>query len=392
MGHDKKHPLTGNTDHDLTGLASGEVLIINNVGDSIAGSKDIVIDSFSATTVSGGTIYSGSTDVGTLLGGGGSLWSSSGSNIYYTSGNVGIGTSNPLNPLYIEGEGTTSATSPIKIVNGDTTPDNLLEITDDGRISIGLNSSFSLDNDLAIGTNSTANGVGGGGATAVGKDADATAVFDVAIGAGATASGSLSVAISDASASGLRSIAIGNNARATTIRSIAIQDQAWVTGNYGIAFGFNTKVTAAQSWVFGIGLTGVVENDISDSGIFAWRTNPTFFFNNDGALVIKNETRLTADTHFDSSATNTITIHSGTSPTTTITEAVQFYGAVVSGNTAPHFRVGTDTINLHKGNALTTADTSTVDATYGTEEADVINNLRTRVNELESLIQSLGLL
>lgn len=42
--------------------------------------------------------------------------------------------------------------------------------------------------------------------------------------------------------------------------------------------------------------------------------------------------------------------------------------------------------------ALTAADASTVDGTYGAEEAAVINNLRTRLNELESRLQALGLL
>jgi len=45
-----------------------------------------------------------------------------------------------------------------------------------------------------------------------------------------------------------------------------------------------------------------------------------------------------------------------------------------------------------KPTALTAADASTVDTTYGAEEAAVIANLRTRVNELESKLQSLGLL
>lgn len=42
--------------------------------------------------------------------------------------------------------------------------------------------------------------------------------------------------------------------------------------------------------------------------------------------------------------------------------------------------------------ALTTSDGSIVDTTYGQEEADVITNLRTRVNELESRLQTLGLI
>ena len=42
--------------------------------------------------------------------------------------------------------------------------------------------------------------------------------------------------------------------------------------------------------------------------------------------------------------------------------------------------------------ALTAADASTVDVTYGTEEAAVINNLRTRLGELETQLQALGIL
>lgn len=42
--------------------------------------------------------------------------------------------------------------------------------------------------------------------------------------------------------------------------------------------------------------------------------------------------------------------------------------------------------------ALTAADGGTVDATYGTAEADVINNLVTRVGELETALVNLGLI
>lgn len=42
--------------------------------------------------------------------------------------------------------------------------------------------------------------------------------------------------------------------------------------------------------------------------------------------------------------------------------------------------------------ALTAANSSTVDSTYGAEESAVITNLRTRVNELETKLRALGLL
>lgn len=66
----------------------------------------------------------------------------------------------------------------------------------------------------------------------------------------------------------------------------------------------------------------------------------------------------------------------GTMIGTATTQKLAFYGAI------PVVRQA----------ALTAADASTVDATYGTEEAAVINNLRTRVNELEARLQAYGLL
>ena len=47
---------------------------------------------------------------------------------------------------------------------------------------------------------------------------------------------------------------------------------------------------------------------------------------------------------------------------------------------------------LPQESALTAEDNSTVDGTYGTEEANVIQNLRTRVGELETKLQNLGLI
>ena len=42
--------------------------------------------------------------------------------------------------------------------------------------------------------------------------------------------------------------------------------------------------------------------------------------------------------------------------------------------------------------AITAKNTSTVDTTYGADERDVIENNRTRISELEDVLQVLGLL
>lgn len=45
-----------------------------------------------------------------------------------------------------------------------------------------------------------------------------------------------------------------------------------------------------------------------------------------------------------------------------------------------------------QGTALTAEDASTVDTTYGTQERDVIKNLRTRVGEIETALKNIGLI
>jgi len=68
--HLKLHPLTGNTDHDTTGLVNGQLLYVQNPtsgvqssGLSTNGTGGLTATTFSATTISGGTLYSGSTNL-----------------------------------------------------------------------------------------------------------------------------------------------------------------------------------------------------------------------------------------------------------------------------------------------------------------------------------------
>jgi hypothetical protein len=55
-------------------------------------------------------------------------------------------------------------------------------------------------------------------------------------------------------------------------------------------------------------------------------------------------------------------------------------------------RTDVPTATAHQVPALTAADGATVDATYGAEEAGVINNLRTRLAEVITALQDAGLL
>jgi hypothetical protein len=57
------------------------------------------------------------------------------------------------------------------------------------------------------------------------------------------------------------------------------------------------------------------------------------------------------------------------------------------GNTAGLYNV----TPVARAAALTAADASTVDTTYGQEESDVINNIRTRVGEIETILTNIGI-
>ena len=50
------------------------------------------------------------------------------------------------------------------------------------------------------------------------------------------------------------------------------------------------------------------------------------------------------------------------------------------------------TIFLYRESALTGKDLTPIDATYGSVEEAVLNNVRTRLNELETRLKNIGLL
>lgn len=79
----------------------------------------------------------------------------------------------------------------------------------------------------------------------------------------------------------------------------------------------------------------------------------------------------------------------------TVTGNLTLAGTVTAQNDLSHTgaKVGFfGTAAVTKPAALTAADAAVVDAIYGAEEAGVVGNLRTRVNELQARLQALGLL
>jgi hypothetical protein len=98
---------------------------------------------------------------------------------------------------------------------------------------------------------------------------------------------------------------------------------------------------------------------------------------------------------------NVLVIQNGTAPSTPLLSGsgmpdggVQIYsGTDATGASVLMLMNGNgEIVKLYRESALTPADNTTVGSTYGTNEANVINNLRTRIDELEARLKALGLL
>ena len=96
---------------------------------------------------------------------------------------------------------------------------------------------------------------------------------------------------------------------------------------------------------------------------------------------------------FGSSAVNVISQTTGTAPGSSPGNVYQAYGADWNGagTVAPHFRTEEgDIIILANQGGLTAEDATVIDATYGAVEEAVLNNVRTRIGELEAAAQAMG--
>ena len=145
---------------------------------------------------------------------GSSQWTTSGSNIYYNTGNVGIGTSNPVHLLEVAGT-----------LGGG----NLANSTP--RIAYGYNANASGGyGAMAVGYNATASGVVG---IALGQSLAASGYNATAIGSFTTAGGDYSTAMGrNITVSGTGSFGIGLSSTPTTIT--AANTMAIMGGNVGI--------------------------------------------------------------------------------------------------------------------------------------------------------------
>ncbi len=163
-----------------------------------------------------------------------SLWSQNGSDVYYDSGKVGIGTNNPNTALNVEASNLTGAAT-IGKMNFATGPYSL---------ALGFQNTASGNNSLAVGWGSVASGN-----------------TSIAMGLNDTASGYASVAMGEATvSSGGRSTSMGYKTTAS--------------GDISTAFGMNSEAQSYSSLVAGR------YNVLSGSKISWVDTDPLFVLGN----------------------------------------------------------------------------------------------------------------
>jgi hypothetical protein len=135
-------------------------------------------------------------------------------------------------------------------------------------------------------------------------------------------------------ASGGRFYTVTIGSEATTVGSnggVAMGFQAGATATFApMALGMSMRATANHAITIGSNYNGTATNNIEDS-LMLHLNNTTggrfqsLFMNKRTNMVFRNNTELTPGTHYDDSSTNTITLHNGVIPATTIADAGQIY-------------------------------------------------------------------
>ena len=268
-------------------------------------------------------------------------------NFAHNSSRVGIGWNDKTTSLLaatldVKATGSLSTDIAFRVRNSANTQ-NLMSITGDGRVAIGLNAQI-------LGTTDAyKNVVIGGGA----KDISAAGVTEnaVAFGYNAVSNNGGTAIGANTSITGIQGVAVGAGAIAG-IGCTAIGTSAQADGTSGyqaLAIGFGARASALLSGIIAVGQSSYT-NALGQTLAFcvdpSGANSQTMLLTNKANLVFRNSTQLTSGTHWDTTATNTLTIHSGSIPATTVSGAFQMYAATgsLTNNARPHFRTGNGTV------------------------------------------------
>jgi len=349
---------TNTGDQDLSGLqvtlVSGTNIKTIN-GNTLLGSGDLVIGggiAVGTTAVTSGTIgrvfFQGTGDV-----------VQQSANLFWdnTNSRLGLGAT-PASTvrLDVRSQGALTTDIAFRIRNSANTK-NLANITGLGDVYLGDGVTVTNQGTaplIAIGSTTTVNGLFNSSPIAIGNNTTAIG-NSIALGKGSSAGSTgvdnnIAIGYNALATGPSNTIVIGANVSGSTYagNSIIVGHSMTTTSQARANIVFGRYMNSVQGFIneafaFGSGVSDASRAllDVGDSfSIYINQNTRALFLNQKSNLVFRNGQSLTSATHFDANATNTFTIHNGTSPATTIANAGQLY--VEAG--ALKFRGGSGTI------------------------------------------------
>ncbi len=343
-------------------------------------------------------------------------------------GNLGVGIVDPEARIHIKGVSSTDSTFGLKVDSSGGTPG--IYVRDDGNTGIGVIPNTSTNERLVVKGSGTGTVVIGQvlGITQLGaigvhgslsqtaytlaKNNNTTDVLlNVPVVAGVLIfreAGSDRATFSQTSFSTRTKMKLGVSGGTDSMSQLETRSTLNGTSIWSAAFFDDSAFAAGVGG--GIYFVGRTNATTGESGFAAIRGLKANAISNDALGELAFYTGINGNTEvlrldefgnmglgvfgFGTDAKGVVGIGNNIAPTTSPGNMFQMYANdIVAGNSAMHIRnENGEVIKLFKGDALTIANGGTVDATYGTEERDVILNLVARQNELEERLQANGLL